>query len=363
MSTLLIIAGGTGGHVFPALAIAEVLRHQGVTVTWLGTRQGLEAKVVPAAGIAFDWLTIRGLRRSGIVAWLLLPWRLAVALWQSWRVLRRRRPQAVLAMGGFVAGPGGLVAWLARTPLLIHEQNAVAGLTNRCLAWVADVVMSGFPQAFGAQPGVRHVGNPVRAEIVQLPAPTERLAGRPGALRVLVVGGSRGAQVFNRVLPQALTLIKPEWRPELWHQAGRGQADTVTRAYTSASGGARVSEFIDDMAAAYAWADVIVCRAGAMTLAEVTAAGLAAVLVPYPYATDDHQTVNAGFLVERDAAILVPEAEFNAARVAGLLESFAGQREVLVKMANHARACAMPDAADAAAQLCLEAMSGGGAHA
>ncbi len=363
MSMLLIIAGGTGGHVFPALAIAEQLRQRGVTVTWLGTRQGLEARAVPAAGIVIDWLTIRGLRRSGLVSWLLLPWRLTVALWQSWRVLRRRRPQAVLAMGGFVAGPGGLAAWLTRTPLLIHEQNAVAGLTNRWLAWVADTVMSGFPQAFGTLPGVRHVGNPVRAEIVQLPAPAERLAGRDGALRVLVVGGSRGAQVFNQVLPEALALIKPEWRPELWHQAGRGRDDALVRAYQGVGGGVRVNEFIDDMAAAYAWADVIVCRAGAMTLAEIAAAGLAAILVPYPYATDDHQTVNARFLTERDAAILLPEEECTPTRVAELLEGFASQREVLAKMADHARACAMPDAADAAAQLCMEAISGGGAHA
>ena len=363
MSSLLIVAGGTGGHVFPALAIAELLRHRGVTVTWLGTRQGLEARVVPAAGFAIDWLTIRGLRRSGIGSWLLLPWRLTVATWQAWRVLRRRRPRAVLAMGGFVAGPGGLVAWLTRTPLLIHEQNAIAGLTNRWLAWAADTVMSGFPQAFGALPGVRHVGNPVRAEIVRLPVPAERLAGRHGALRVLVVGGSRGAQVFNQMLPKALTQIKPEWRPELWHQAGRGQTDGLVHAYKAAGGGVRVNEFIDDMAAAYAWADVIVCRAGAMTLAEIAAVGLAAILVPYPYATDDHQTENARFLSERDAAILVPESEFSAARVAELLEGFASQREVLVKMAGHARACAMPDAADAAVQLCMEAMDGGGVHA
>jgi UDP-N-acetylglucosamine--N-acetylmuramyl-(pentapeptide) pyrophosphoryl-undecaprenol N-acetylglucosamine transferase len=359
MSSLLIIAGGTGGHVFPALAIAHALRRQGVAVTWLGTRQGLEASVVPAAGIAIDWLTIRGLRRAGLWAWLLLPFRLTAAMWQSWHVLRRRRPDAVLAMGGFVAGPGGLVAWLRRTPLLIHEQNAVAGLTNRWLALIADVVMSGFPEAFGVLPGVRHVGNPVRAEILSLPAPQERLAGRGGRLRVLVIGGSRGAQVFNKVLPQTVALIKPELRPELWHQAGRGQVASVERAYQAGGGAARVSEFIDDMAQAYAWADVIVCRAGAMTLAEVAAAGLAAILVPYPYAVDDHQTVNARFLTERDAAILLPESEFTPARVAELLAGFASQREVLVKMASHARACAMPDAADAAAQLCVESMSRG----
>jgi len=363
MSALLIIAGGTGGHVFPALAIAHVLRRQGVAVTWLGTRQGLEASVVPAAGIAIDWVAIRGLRRAGLWAWLLLPFRLTTAMWQSWRVLRRRRPDAVLAMGGFVAGPGGVVAWLRRTPLLIHEQNAVAGLTNRGLALIADVVMSGFPEAFGALPGVRHVGNPVRAEILELLAPQERLTDRHGRLRVLVIGGSRGAQIFNKVLPQAVARMDAARRPAVWHQAGRGQAEAIARVYRAEGGGTRVSEFIDDMAQAYAWADVIVCRAGAMTLAEVAAAGLAAVLVPYPYAADDHQTVNAQFLVERDAAILLPESEFTPARLAEVLAGFASQREVLLRMAINARACAMPDAAAAAAQLCLEAMDGGGAHA
>jgi UDP-N-acetylglucosamine--N-acetylmuramyl-(pentapeptide) pyrophosphoryl-undecaprenol N-acetylglucosamine transferase len=356
MSALLIVAGGTGGHVFPALAVAQLLRNQGVTVTWLGTRQGIEATVVPAAGIAIDWVTIHGLRGAGMLAWLLLPFRLAAAMWQSWRVLRQRRPDAVLAMGGFVSGPAGLMAWLSRRPLLIHEQNAMAGLTNRWLALVADVAMSGYPDAFGMLPGPRHVGNPVRAEIARIPAPQQRLGERHGPLRVLVIGGSRGAQVFNNVLPSALALIKPESRPEVWHQAGRGQASAVEQAYRTVSDTARVTEFIDDMAQAYTWADVVVCRAGAMTLAEIAAAGLAAVLVPYPYAADDHQTANAQFLDERDAAILLPETEFDAARLAELLEGFAGQHEVLIRMASNARACAMPDAADTVAQLCLEAM-------
>lgn len=356
MSALLVVAGGTGGHVFPALAVAQQLRDQGVTVTWLGTRQGLEAKVVPAAGIAIDWVTIRGLRGAGVLAWLLLPFRLAAAMWQSWRVLRQRRPDAVLAMGGFVSGPAGLVTWLSRRPLLIHEQNAVAGLTNRWLALVADVVMSGFPDASGVLPGARHVGNPVRAEIARIAAPEQRLGGRLGPLRVLVIGGSRGAHVFNKVLPQAVALIKPERRPEVWHQAGRGQGPTVEHAYQTVTDTARVAEFIDDMARAYAWADVVVCRAGAMTLAEITVAGLAAILVPYPYAADDHQTANAQFLSERDAAILLPETECSPARLAELLAGFAGQHEVLLKMASNARACAMPDAADMVAQLCVEAI-------
>ncbi len=357
MSALLIVAGGTGGHVFPALAVARLLRDQGVTVTWLGTRQGLEAKLVPAAGIAIDWVTIRGLRGAGILAWLLLPFRLVAAMWQSWRVLRQRRPDAVLAMGGFVAGPVGLVAWLSRRPLLIHEQNAVAGLTNRWLALIADVVMGGFPDAFGVLPGARHVGNPVRAEIAQIAAPEQRLGERRGPLRVLVIGGSRGAQIFNTVLPAALALIEPERRPEVWHQAGRGQAPVVERAYQTVSDTARIAEFIDDMAQAYAWADLVVCRAGAMTLAEIAAAGLAAILVPYPYAADDHQTANAQFLSERDAAILLPETECSPARLAELLEGFAGQHEVLIRMASNARACAMPDAADTVAQLCVEVMA------
>ncbi len=355
MTTVMIIAGGTGGHVYPALAVARELRDQGVAVVWVGTRRGLEARVVPTAGFEMEWVTIRGFRRKGWLSWLLMPIRLGVAMFQSWRIMRFRRPDAVLAMGGFVAAPGGIVARLLRRPLLIHEQNAIAGLTNRWLAYIADTVMCGFPEAFWTLPGARHVGNPVRAEILAMAPPTERLIARQGSLRILVVGGSQGAHVFNTVMPEAMARIAHKLSTQVWHQAGRDRRESTERAYRTSMVEARVTEFIDDMAQAYAWADVLICRAGAMTIAEIAAAGIAAILVPYPHAVDDHQTANARFLSERDAAVLVPQPEFDAARVADLLAGFAVNRELLQKMAINARSCAVPDAAEAVARMCLEA--------
>jgi UDP-N-acetylglucosamine--N-acetylmuramyl-(pentapeptide) pyrophosphoryl-undecaprenol N-acetylglucosamine transferase len=357
LSTLLIMAGGTGGHVFPALAVAHYLRAHGVTVVWLGTRKGLEARVVPAAGFNVEWITIRGLRRQRLWDWLLLPFRLLLATWQALRIIQRWRPAAVLAMGGFVAGPGGLMAWLLRKPLLVHEQNAIAGFTNRWLALAAHKVMCGFPNAFGALPGAHHVGNPVRAEILALPVPEARSAAHsPSRCRLLVIGGSQGAEIFNHVIPEAVKLLPPELRLEIWHQAGRRQREQTERAYEPMPLSVKVTAFIDDMAQAYSWADLVVCRAGAMTIAELCAVGIASILVPFPYATDDHQTANARFLADRDAAILLPEPEFNPARLAELLRGFASARELLLKMAKNARACAMPDATEMVARLCSEAM-------
>lgn len=355
MTTLVVAAGGTGGHVFPALAVADYLRSNGIDVVWLGTRQGLEARVVPAAGFPIEWITIRGLRRRGVADWLMLPFRLVRAMFQALRIFRRRRPSALLAMGGFVAGPGGLVAAALRIPVIVHEQNAIAGLTNRWLALIADQLLCGFPDAFPDRPGARHVGNPVRMPILQLSPPSERARTHTG-WRVLVVGGSQGAQVFNRILPQAFHAIDVADRPEIWHQSGPRQHAETEQAYREAGVNARVTAFIEDMARAYAWADLVVCRAGAMTIAELAAAGVASMLVPFPAATDDHQTANARFLAEREAAILVPEHEFDVAHVAALLNGFAHRREVLLKMAEHARACAMPDATVQVGRLCLEVM-------
>lgn len=356
MSGVLIMAGGTGGHIFPGLAVARRLRAAKVPVVWLGTRQGLEARVVPAAqaDIEMEWITIGGVRGKGVVGWLLLPWRLGIAMAQAFRVMRRRRPRAVLSLGGFVAGPGGLVAWLTRTPLLIHEQNAIPGLTNRWLALLADQVLCGFPAAFGEPARAQHVGNPVRPEIATLPPPAERLSGRAGPLRVLIVGGSQGARVFNEVVPQALRALAPADRPEVWHQCGRDAEARVRQAYGEVP--ARVAEFIDDMAAAYAWADVVLCRAGAMTVAELAAAGVASILVPFPFAVDDHQTANARFLEERGAAVRVAQSELTPARLNALLAQFAGNRELLLTMAEAARAASVPDADETVARLCLEAM-------
>jgi UDP-N-acetylglucosamine--N-acetylmuramyl-(pentapeptide) pyrophosphoryl-undecaprenol N-acetylglucosamine transferase len=350
----MIMAGGTGGHVFPGLAVARELIGERAQVVWLGTGHGLEAKLVPASGlpIEMDRIAIRGLRRSGWLRWLTLPFALSRALYQALRVVRRRRPHVILSMGGFVAGPGGVIAWLTRTPLVIHEQNAIPGLTNRLLAPVADAVLCGFPTAFGGAAKVRHVGNPVRASIAALAEPEQRLANRSGRLRVLVVGGSRGAQALNDVVPKTIATFADTQRPEIWHQCGRRAEDATRRAYGQVA--ARVEAFIDDMAQAYAWSDVVLCRAGAMTIAELAAAGCASILVPYPYAVDDHQTANARYLTSRDAAILVPQAELTPARLAEVLTELAQHRDVLVRMAHAARGCASPDAAAVVAQACLE---------
>jgi UDP-N-acetylglucosamine--N-acetylmuramyl-(pentapeptide) pyrophosphoryl-undecaprenol N-acetylglucosamine transferase len=352
--TVLIMAGGTGGHVFPGIAVARELIAQQVRVVWLGTRAGLEARAVPDSGlpIEMEWITIRGLRRTGWLNWVRLPFSLVRAMLEALAVLRRRRPDVVLSMGGFVAGPGGLTAWLMRTPLVVHEQNAVPGMTNRWLASVARRVLTGFPGAFGAMTAAQHVGNPVRAPILAISAPEQRLAGRVGRLRVLVIGGSRGAQIFNDIVPQTLRAMADSARPDVWHQCGRDAQEQTRHAYGDIA--ARVSEFINDMAEAYAWADVVLCRAGAMTIAELAAAGCAAILIPYPHAVDDHQTANARYLADRDAAILLPQAEMSAARLAEILGEFTTHRDVLLKMASAARACASSDAADAVAQVCLE---------
>jgi UDP-N-acetylglucosamine--N-acetylmuramyl-(pentapeptide) pyrophosphoryl-undecaprenol N-acetylglucosamine transferase len=352
---IVIVAGGTGGHVFPALAVAEAMRAQGATISWLGTRQGIEARVVPAAGYELDPVSITGLRGKGLAGWLAAPLRIARALAQSIRVLRARRPGAVLAMGGFVSGPGGVAARLLGTPLVIHEQNAIAGLTNRLLSRIASQVLCGFPKTFNAHPGARHVGNPVRGPIRQSSSPRARLTGHSGKLRVMVVGGSLGAQVFNEVVPRALALIAPAERPAVRHQSGLKHFDAARAAYQSAgvADDAEIVAFIDDMAAAYAWADIVVCRAGAMTIAELAAAGVASVLVPFPHAVDDHQTANAQFLAARNAAMLIPQPDFTAQRLADVLREFNANRPVLIDMAEAARTSAMPDAADEVARLTL----------
>ena len=357
MSGVLIMAGGTGGHVFPGLAVARRLRAAQVPVTWLGTHEGLEARLVPslAPDVDMEWITIRGVRGKGLMNWLSLPWRLARAMTQAFRVMRRRRPQAVLSLGGFVAGPGGLVAWLTRVPLLIHEQNAIPGLTNKWLALFADRVLAGFPAAFAAAAHAQHVGNPVRAEIAQLPAPEERFAGRSGPLRLLVVGGSQGAAALNERVPAALRLLAAAGvAAEVRHQCGRDASAAVQQAYGETS--AQVSAFIEDMAGAYAWADLVICRAGAMTVAELAAAGVGALLVPFPAAVDDHQTANARFLVERGAAVLLPQSECTAERLAEILQALGSNRDVLLRMARAARAASVPDADETVARLCLEAM-------
>jgi len=351
MMRVMIMAGGTGGHVFPALAVAAVLRERGAEVFWLGTRQGLEARVVPATGIAIEWVSVSGLRGKGMMAWLLAPWRLAWAAWQVVGVILRRRPMVVLGMGGFVTGPGGVVTWLLRKPLLIHEQNAVAGLTNKLLAPLAQRVMEGFPGTLRGR-RVLHTGNPVRASIAQLPAPEQRFAERRGALHLLVVGGSLGARALNEVVPAALARLAS--CPEVWHQCGVRHLDEAREHYRRAAVEARIEPFIDDMAAAYGWADLVVCRAGALTVAELAAAGVGAILVPYPHAVDDHQTRNAAYLANGGAAVVVQQREMTVEALHELLGSLA-DRGRLSAMAQAARRLAQPDAAERVAAQCWEA--------
>lgn len=357
MNTLLIMAGGTGGHVFPALAVAQELRERGVNVVWLGTRRGLEARVVPDAGFDIEWISIQGLRGRGLLGWLLLPVRLIVAMWQAFRIIQSRRPKAVLSMGGFVAGPGGLVARIMGKRLIIHEANAIPGFTNRLLALIAQYVLTGFPETFTI-PGTRHVGNPVRREILMLPPPEERYASRGGRCRVLIVGGSQGAQIFNSVLPEAVGRLSVEGRPEIWHQTGQAQQEETLQRYGALGiHDTRVTAFIKDMALAYGWADVVICRAGAMTVAELAAAGVASILVPFPFATDDHQSANARFLADRGGALFVPQVDFTPAHVCELLKGMAAARGALLRMAREARTCAMPDSTQIVASVCAEAVN------
>ncbi len=352
-SRILIMAGGTGGHVFPALAVAEQLRAAGVEVVWMGTQRGLEADVIPRAGIPIDWIRITGLRGKGPLGWALAPLRLANAVAQAVRVMRHRRPAAVLGMGGFVTGPGGFTAWLLRKPLLIHEQNAIPGMTNRILARFATTVMEAFPGAIHGRSDVIDTGNPIRDDLTRLPPPEQRLQGRQGPLHLLVVGGSLGAAALNEVVPQALAALPEEQRPEVWHQAGKRNIDATLELYRQAGVQGRVAPFIDDMAEAYAWADLVLCRAGALTVSELAAVGVGAVLVPYPYAVDDHQTSNARYLSDAGAAVLVPQPQLTVERLRDLLAGL--DRAQLIAMAGAARALARPDAARRVAQLCMEA--------
>ncbi len=354
MSTLLIMAGGTGGHVFPALTVAEDLRNRGVNIVWLGTKSGIEARSVPAAGFDIEWISIRGLRGKGLWGLLRMPFLLLTAMLQTTGVILRRRPAALLGMGGFVAGPGGIVAWLLRRPLLIHEANAIAGLTNRVLARLGSRVMSGFPDTFPKGVHAEYVGNPVRREIAQLPDPTSRLASHHGELRLLVVGGSQGAKVFNKLVPEVINGLEP--MPEVWHQAGAGNAESVNTAYQRLGLSVRVDEFIDDMAQAYGWADVVVCRAGAMTVAEVSAAGVATIFVPFPYAGGDHQTANARYLAKQDAAIVVLQQDLTAERLIETIRRLNRERTEIVDLARRARLLARPDATVRVADICMEVL-------
>lgn len=347
--SILIMAGGTGGHIFPALAVADKLREKGWQVTWLGAPGSMEAELVPRHGYEMAAVRFSGLRGKGMLRKLLLPLNLMIALWQSAAALLRYRPDVVLGMGGYITFPGGLMAALLRCPLLIHEQNSIAGLSNRVLAHLADRVMTGFPDVL---PKGIWCGNPVRSTIADLASPEKRYAEREGALSLLVVGGSLGAQALNEAVPQAIAQLQEDNRPRVLHQTGRSHHAAVVALYEQLGVEAEIRPFIDDMAESYANADLVICRSGALTVAELAAAGVASLLIPFPFAVDDHQTHNARFLSDSGAAILLPQSELTAANLSGMLMELS--REKLSKMAQKARSMAKVHAAERVARECME---------
>jgi len=373
--SILIMAGGTGGHIFPALAVADILRAQGWLVTWLGAPHSMEAELVPKHGYDMAWVQFSGVRGKGLLRKLMLPINLLVALWQSATAIFRHRPDVMLGMGGYITFPGGMMAALLRRPLVIHEQNSIAGLSNRILARIAQRVLSGFPNVLS---NAAWCGNPVRSSIAELSDPHTRYMARSGTLNMLVVGGSLGAKALNEALPKALALLMeqdqlngntplPNPLPQagegdkgslrecpfnVVHQTGKQHFEAVQQLYRQAGVQADIRPFLDDMAACYAAADVVICRAGALTIAELATAGVASILIPFPFAVDDHQTHNARFLSERNAAILLPQSELNAEKLAQLLRELT--REKLLAMAQQARDVAKTDAAQQVAQVCAE---------
>ena len=363
MSRIVIMAGGTGGHIFPALAVAQVLRTSGCEVSWLGSRGGMEQSLVTRAGFEGNWLSISGVRGKGLFTRLIAPFKVVVSVLQSIGVFLRRRPNVVLGMGGFASGPGGLAAWLMRKPLVIHEQNAVAGTTNRILARFSTQIFAAFPGSFAANSRAANarievVGNPVRDAITALPPPTTRIASRASPVRILVLGGSQGALALNEYVPGELITLAQHHDIEVRHQAGEKFLGIAKQAYAESGLSAAVEAFIDDMATAYAWADVVVCRSGALTVSEIAAVGLGAVLVPFPHAIDDHQTANAQHLVNVGAARILAQEKFERGALCGLLGELLENRNKLVAMAEAARQLSRPDAAKAVASACLTLIAG-----
>lgn len=355
-ATVMITAGGTGGHVFPGLAVAAKLVSRGARVFWLGTRGGIEATLVPQHGVDFEAIAFRGVRGKGLVTLVLGPFALVAACVAALRVIRRRRPDVVLGLGGFASFPGALMGVASGRPLALHDANAVAGLANRILAYGADCVLTGFPDAMRGRHARRTqwVGNPLRDEIIAVPAPTERFAGRSGPLRVLVVGGSLGARALNEAVPAALATMPQASRPRVVHQAGTQHLAALEAVYRDAGVDAECVAFIDDMAARYAWADLVVCRGGALTVAELAAVGLGAVIVPLPGAIADEQSANAKFLLDAGAAIVMGQDELTAADrpLAGILAALT--RADAQTMAQAAHVVGARDAAEKVAAACLD---------
>jgi UDP-N-acetylglucosamine--N-acetylmuramyl-(pentapeptide) pyrophosphoryl-undecaprenol N-acetylglucosamine transferase len=347
--TIMIMAGGTGGHVYPAMAVADYLKEHGWKVVWLCTEGGMENRLIEGKNYDKAMMTMRGVRGKGLLGWLLLPIKLATALKQSYAAIRAHQPNVVLGMGGFAAFPGGLMAKILGKPLVIHEQNSIAGLTNRVLAVFATQVLAAFPSAFGNNAEL--VGNPVRADITQLPTPEQRYSQRAGKLNLLVVGGSLGAQALNEVLPKALANL-PKQAFNVVHQAGEKQFAALQANYQAAGVAAETKAFINNMAEQYAWADVVICRAGALTVAELACVGVASILVPFPHAVDDHQTYNAKYLSDAGAAQLIQQSEFSVQKATEMLRNLT--REICLGMAIKAKQLAKPDATTSVAKICME---------
>jgi UDP-N-acetylglucosamine--N-acetylmuramyl-(pentapeptide) pyrophosphoryl-undecaprenol N-acetylglucosamine transferase len=346
--TIMIMAGGTGGHIFPALAVAHKMRDAGWRVVWLGNPDGMEAKLIPQHGFEMVNLKFAALRGKGLLRKLLLPLNLLKGFWQAQKAIRQIQPNVVLGMGGYITFPGGMMAALLGKPLVVHEQNSVAGLANRVLASVADRIVTGFPDVL--KNGV-WVGNPVRAEIAKIASPAERFAEHTGALRVLVIGGSLGAQALNETVPKGMALLAESEQPQIVHQAGEKHIEGLKANYAAVGVQAHCVSFIEDMAGAYEWADLVICRAGALTVAELAATGVASILVPFPHAVDDHQTGNAKFLVKVGGAFLLQQGELTPESIALIRNYSRGQ---LLEMAEKARSLAKPDATEDVANICAE---------
>lgn len=356
LKKVLIMAGGTGGHVFPGLALAKELQKRGVSVEWLGTQAGIESRLIPEANIPLHLIPVKGVRGKSGLQKLQAPLNVISSVLSALKVIKRLKPDVVVGLGGFVAGPGGLAAKLLGLPLVIHEQNAVAGTTNRILSKMANKVLTAFPNVLA---GSECIGNPVRREIESLPKPIERKQYQEMSnINLLVLGGSRGAQAINEMLPKAIAKLEGGERLNVWHQSGEQKHEATLRAYSEARVDARVDAFIGDMAEAYAWADLIVCRSGALTVSEIAAAGVGAIFIPYPYAIDDHQTANAQFLVDLGAAEVRQQAELNENELANLIGSYLKQPTLLQNMAMAAREFAKPNAAETFADRCEELMNG-----
>lgn len=349
--TIMIMAGGTGGHVYPAMAVADYLKEHGWNVVWLCTEGGMENRLIAGKDYNKATITMRGVRGKGLLSWLLLPLRLTTAFKQSFAAIRLHQPDVVLGMGGFAAFPGGVMAKLLGKSLVIHEQNSIAGLTNKILSLIADKTLAAFPSAFGDRAEL--VGNPVRKDITQLPFPAQRYASRTGRLKLLVVGGSLGATALNEVLPKAIAMLPENSRPEVIHQAGEKHIAALQANYQAARITADTKAFIHNMAELYAWADVVICRSGALTVAELSCVGVASILVPFPHAVDDHQTYNAKYLSDAGAAKLIQQTEFNVAKASELLGSLT--REICLEMAIKAKKLAKPEATEVVANICMEA--------